>query len=83
MTGDILKGSFSTYLLENVHRTTLRFQPDPELGRRFEEEEKSRLAAIREGMSADQLKECVEKTNSSNCCKRLQTRPKPLQPCPS
>jgi hypothetical protein len=49
-----------THLLDNVHRTTLRFKPDPELGRRFEEEETTRLAAIREGMSAEQLQACVE-----------------------
>ena len=48
-----------THLLDNVHRTTLRFQPDPELGRRFEEAEKSRLAAVREGMSKEDLQACA------------------------
>ena len=33
-----------THLLDNLHRTTLRFKPDPEFARRFEEDEKSRLA---------------------------------------
>jgi Zn-dependent M16 (insulinase) family peptidase len=51
-----------THLLENVHRTTLRFIPDPELGRRFEEEEKSRLAKVRESLSAEQVARLVEQT---------------------
>ena len=61
-----------THLLDNVHRTTLRFKPDPEIGQRFEEEEKSRLAAIRESMSAAQLKEVVENTKK---LKELQETP--------
>ena len=61
-----------THLLDNVHRTTLRFKPDPEIGRRFEEEEKTRLAAIREGMSAEQLQACVENTKQ---LKQLQETP--------
>ena len=32
-----------THLLENQHRTTIRFKPDPELGQRQEAEETSRL----------------------------------------
>jgi Zn-dependent M16 (insulinase) family peptidase len=61
-----------THLLDNVHRTTLRFKPDPELGHRFEEEEKARLAVIRESMSAAQLKECVKNTKQ---LKKLQETP--------
>ena len=61
-----------THLLENQHRTTLRLKPDPELGRRFEEEEKTRLAAIRESLSEDQLKEIIEKTKK---LKELQETP--------
>lgn len=61
-----------THLLDNVHRTTLRFKPDPELGRRFEEEEKARLTVIRELMSAAQLKEVVENTKQ---LKQLQETP--------
>ncbi len=61
-----------THLLDNVHRTTLRFKPDPEIGRRFEEEEKARLAAARESMSAAQLQECIENTKQ---LKQLQETP--------
>jgi hypothetical protein len=50
------------HLLENQHRTTLRLKPDPELGKRFDEEEKARLASIRESLTESQLKEIVENT---------------------
>jgi len=49
-----------TYLLDNVHRTTIRFKPDPELARRFEAEQTARLAARRESMSEDELHVLVE-----------------------
>jgi len=61
-----------THLLDNLHRTTLRFQPDPELGRRFEEAETTRLASVREGMSADELNACVANTKR---LKELQETP--------
>jgi presequence protease len=51
-----------THLLDNIHRTTLRLKPDPELGRRIEEEEKARLAKIHESLSESQIAELVEKT---------------------
>jgi presequence protease len=51
-----------THLLENSHRTTIRFTPDPELARRTEEDEKARLASIRETLSESQIAELVETT---------------------
>lgn len=51
-----------THLLDNVHRTTLRLKPDPKLGRRFEEDEKTRLAKIRESLNESQIAELVEHT---------------------
>ncbi len=50
------------HLLDNMHRTTLRLKPDPELGRRFDEEEKARLGKIRESLSEQQLNEVAKKT---------------------
>ena len=49
-----------THLLDNSHRTTLRLKPDPEVGKRLDEEEKARLAKIRESLSESQLAELVE-----------------------
>jgi Zn-dependent M16 (insulinase) family peptidase len=51
-----------TQLLENMHRTILRLKPDPELGRRFEEEEKARLGQIRGSLSDEQIRGIVENT---------------------
>src|SRR5512139_3960858 len=56
------------HLLDNVHRTTLRLTPDPELGRRFEEEEQARLEKIRGTLDESQIAELVENT------KRLKLR---------
>jgi Zn-dependent M16 (insulinase) family peptidase len=51
-----------TYLLNNPHRTTVRLKPDPELGRRFEEEEKTRLAKLRESLTDEQIAHIAEST---------------------
>ena len=56
------------HLLDNTHRTILRLKPDPELGRRFDEEEKARLEKIRESLTDEQLNEIAENT------KRLKER---------
>jgi len=61
-----------THLLDNVHRTTLRLTPDPELGRRFDEDEKSRLEAIRSALNESQIAELVEQTKK---LKELQETP--------
>ena len=53
-----------THLLDNAHCSTLRLKPDPELGRRLEEEEKARLAKIRESLSESQIAELIENTES-------------------
>jgi hypothetical protein len=50
------------HLLGNAHRTILRLSPDPELGRRLDEEEKARLAKIRESLSDSQVTELLEAT---------------------
>lgn len=49
-------------LLDNPYRTTLRLKPDPELGRRLEEEEKAHLEQIRRSLSEEQIHEIVENT---------------------
>lgn len=48
------------YLLDNFHRTTIRFKPDPELARRFEEEEQTRLKSAREALTEEKLRILVE-----------------------
>ena len=50
------------HLLDNSHRTTLRLKPDPELGKRLDEEEKARLAKVRESLNENQIANLVENT---------------------
>ena len=50
------------HLLDNVHRSTLRLAPDPGLGRRLDEDEKARLARIRESLGESQIADLVENT---------------------
>jgi presequence protease len=65
-----------THLLDNVHRTTLRLIPDPELGRRAGEEEQARLAKIRESLSESQIAQLVENTKK---LRRNQETPDPAE----
>lgn len=50
------------HLLDNAHRTILRLTPDPDLGRRFDEDEKARLEKIRETLDETRIAELVENT---------------------
>ena len=60
------------YLLDNQHRTTVILEPDSELGRQQEEQEKSRLAEIRSGLSDEELQKVIDNTAE---LKRLQEAP--------
>jgi Zn-dependent M16 (insulinase) family peptidase len=53
-----------TYLLDNVHRTTLRLTPETGLGHRLEEEEKAQLAKVRESLGEKQIADLVENTEN-------------------
>jgi len=81
--GHYFEKLIKTYLLDNIHRTTLRFKPDPEIGRRFEEEEKARLAAARESMSAHNCRNASRIQRNSSNYRKHQTHPKRWRPCPS
>ncbi len=61
-----------THLLDNVHRTIIRFKPDPELGQRLEEQEQTRLKSARETMSEDDIRRQVENTKQ---LKKMQETP--------
>lgn len=61
-----------TYLLDNVHRTIIRFQPDPQLGARLEEQEQARLRTIRESLSKAELQSIIQTTKK---LKKLQETP--------
>jgi Zn-dependent M16 (insulinase) family peptidase len=70
------------HLLDNIHRTNIRFKPDPELGRRFEEEEKARLAAAREAFTREQLQQIVESTKELRLLQETPNSPEALATIP-
>lgn len=72
-----------TYLLNNPHRTTLRLIPDPQLGRRFEEEEKTRLAQVRESLTEEQLAQIAENTRQLKKRQETPDSPEALAKLPS
>ncbi|GMV34983.1 MAG: peptidase M16 [Chloroflexi bacterium CFX1] len=61
-----------THLLENNHRTTLRFKPDPELSQRLQAEETSRLDSAKAAMSESDIKRHAE---NAKRLKQLQETP--------
>ena len=70
------------HLLNNVHRTTLRLKPDPELGRRFAEEEKARLETIRRSLSESQIADLVEGNNKLKQRQETPDSPEALETVP-
>ncbi len=61
-----------THLLENNHRTTLRFKPDPELSQRLQAEETFRLDSAKAAMSESDIKRHAE---NAKRLKQLQETP--------
>ena len=80
--GHYFENLIQIHLLDNLHRTTLRFKPDPEIGRRFDEDEKARLAAVRESMSEAQLGACVENTKQLKLLQETPNSPEALATMP-
>lgn len=70
------------HLLDNVHRTTLRLKPDPELGRRLDEEEKARLEKIRASLNNEQVAELVENTKKLKQMQETPNSPEALATLP-
>jgi Zn-dependent M16 (insulinase) family peptidase len=71
-----------TYLLDNVHKTVIRFKPDTEIAKRFEEEELARLKSTREAMSEDKVQELIENTKQLKLMQETPTLPRRWKPCP-
>ena len=71
-----------THLLDNVDRSILRFDPDPELGRRFNDEEKERLAKIRESLNDGQIAELVENSKKLKLRQETPDPPEALETLP-
>lgn len=76
------EGLIRTHFLANIHRTTLRLKPDPELGRRFDEDEKARLAKIRESLNESQIADLVENTKNLKARQETPDSPEALETLP-
>jgi Zn-dependent M16 (insulinase) family peptidase len=50
------------YFLTNTHRSVVTLEPDPELNQRIAEEEATRLKAVKEAMSREELEEIIKNT---------------------
>lgn len=62
----------SDHLLHSTHRTTVLLRPDADLLAREDEQEKDRLAKVREGLSSADVQAIIAKTQE---LKRLQVTP--------
>jgi Zn-dependent M16 (insulinase) family peptidase len=71
-----------THFLENTHRTILRLKPDPELGRRLDDDEKARLAKLRASLSENQIAELVETTKKLKLSQETPDSPEALEKLP-
>ncbi|CAJ1907559.1 unnamed protein product [Cylindrotheca closterium] len=59
---EVFQELIKKYLVSNTHRTTVEMRPSKSLETAELEEEKSRLAAIKESMSDEDLEEVIRKT---------------------
>ena len=72
-TDDVyLQTLIKDYLLNNVHRTTVILEPDPDLAQAKDEKETARLAAVQTEMTEDDLRAVVANTEE---LRRLQQTP--------
>ncbi|MBI3170376.1 MAG: insulinase family protein, partial [Chloroflexi bacterium] len=71
-----------TYLLENNHRTVIRFKPDPELAQRLEAEETSRLDSARQNMSEADIRKHIKNTEKLKERQETPDSPKDLAKLP-
>jgi presequence protease len=62
----------ANFLLNNLHRSTVILEPDPELARQKEEKEIARLAAVRAELTKGDLQEIIDNTKE---LRRLQETP--------
>ena len=70
--GSALQPLILDYLVDNPHRTTVILEPDQTLAQRQEAAEKARLAALRAGMSQEEMQRVIDEAHE---LRRLQETP--------
>jgi Zn-dependent M16 (insulinase) family peptidase len=71
-----------TFLLDNQHKTVIRFKPDAELGKRLEQEETARLKSAREAMSEAKVRELIENAKQLKLKQETPDSPQALESLP-
>jgi len=69
-------------LLNNTHRATIKLTPDPQKGAREETEEKTRLQAVRDAMSAEEIEQTVDTTHALLKMQETPDSPEAIQTLP-
>ena len=71
------------HLLDNPHRTTVLLVPDPEEGKRRDDDERSRLEAVRAGMDEAAVRSIIEKARLLKERQQKPDEPEDLATIPS
>jgi Zn-dependent M16 (insulinase) family peptidase len=71
------------YFLDNPHRSTVVLEPDPDLNRREAKEEASRLKAIQESLSDEDLERIIAHTKTLKSIQETPDSPEALATLPS
>ena len=69
---DVFTPLIKKMLIDNTHKVTIELNPDKELGKVQDEEEKAKVAAYRAGLSPEEIEKVVADTEE---LKRLQETP--------
>jgi Zn-dependent M16 (insulinase) family peptidase len=80
---DYLQALIRHHLLDNPHRVTVILEPDPELNRRLEMEERARLDQARAAMNDDDVQGVIETTRALKEAQNMPDPPEVLAMLPS
>lgn len=68
----LLEKLIEKYLIQNPHKVQITLVPDPELGKREEEEEKKRLSEIKESLTEEKKQKIQEEAKNLSLFQKMQ-----------
>jgi Zn-dependent M16 (insulinase) family peptidase len=71
------------YLIDNQHRTRLLLEPDPDFNQRLEEEEKTKLAEFKEGLTIEEIQDIIRNTHKLKEIQKTPDTPEALATLPT
>ena len=80
---DVFRPLIKKFLLDNNHRVTVELQPDTDLSKEIEKEEKDKLAAFRGSLDVSGLESVVEQTKKLKLHQETPDPPEALNVVPS